>query len=290
MRATALNIVSFCVGAGVGSLAVWHIIKEPVPTLGVSESRTANVAALESPPFQPMAKEGSITQADPPEPPPSTSVIVASTDYPSKVPRESESPTKRDAARQVEKQYGAFLKKLEARGGNAGLFRSMLVERQMIVADVVAASRAQGIDVRNEVERKTVNELVRKSVSEYNQEIKAAVGDQVYQAWVESERMKGEFNLSQELARRLTQTAPLQEGQQGEFVRILFETKDASGWKHVSSVVDEDGSPMLMRQIPPEAIEKMRRVLEPEQMATFIYLFEEQKRDFAASRRVPPPR
>lgn len=196
-----------------------------------------------------------------------------------------QSTRRKEVARQVDKLNAAFFKSIVANGGDPKKFRDMLIERQFIIDDIISEAKAQGINIMNRDAYKPVAELIRKSISEYNLEMKAAVGEQAYKNWIDFEKMKGEINLSEELAKRMTSPdISFSPSQQALFVNTLFDTKDSSGWKKVASMIDRDGEPMAIRVIPETALERMQAILSAQQYAKFYELYQEQQRGSIDSR------
>lgn len=278
MKTLLVGATCLAIGAGLGAF-VTSRLQPPAPAPAKIE-RPADAAEAAPRPAAPAPvpspkTEGPVVAAQAVAPAPRAAPSAGRPT--SLVAQGAARPT--EIARQVEKQYGPFLASLQAQGGDAATFRRMLEERQTIVDDIIAAARDQGINLMDREAYKPVGELIRQSIKDFNVEMKRTVGDQNYAAWVDAEKMKGEYNLSMELTRRLREASlDFPPGQQDSFVRALFDTKDQTGNKKVVSVMDQDGSPALMRVVPEAAIERMRSILTVEQQRKFLELYQDQQR------------
>lgn len=273
MKTVLVGMVCLAVGAGIGVFITTRVHDHPGVIASMDRPGSPLPAAF-APPAPAAAKKEGPAVVEAPRAPRAAPPVARS-----KAPAAQGNARPPGIAQQVEKQYGPFLASLQAQGKDAATFRRLLEERQTIVEDVLAAARDQGINLMDREAYKPVGELIRKSIKDFNVEMKETVGDQNYTAWVDSEKMKGEYNVSLELVRRLRESAlELPPAQQDLFVRTLFEIKEPAGLKKVVSVMDEDGSPSLMRVVPEAAIERMRGILTAEQLQKFIELCQDQKR------------
>lgn len=175
----------------------------------------------------------------------------------------------RKAAWMVDKQYGAFLEHLASIGGNAEKFRTLLLERQLLISDIFEVGRANGVGDTNETA--ALRELAKSSVREFNAHMKQAVGDDAYGEFTRFQARLGEFNVAADLGQRLTGTPhELTPTQRSQVISALYETKDSTGWKKSYSEDDRDGGPGKSEKFQKPLSRRLRRSLRHPSLSSFM--------------------
>lgn len=183
-----------------------------------------------------------------------------------------------EATNKVEKLYGPFLAHLAQQGRDAGRFRALLIERQMITSDILAAGRAEGIDVMDRLKSKPLLDLMRKASADFTKQIRETVGENDYGLWTEWELRKPDYNVGLELNRRLNGTGfQLTLMELEKFAGALYETKDTAGRRKALAVPDADGVSIVVRVIQQSGIDSMRTMLSPQQYAKLLDIYREQQ-------------
>lgn len=123
-------------------------------------------------------------------------------------------------------RYAALFKQLKLTPQQLEQFKELLVEKQTAVMDVLAAARAQGLDMRNDGE--AIRTMMKATQDELDANIRTALGDTAYDAYQDYERTLPTRNVISQLENRLSYSAtPLSESQSQDMVRILAETGEA---------------------------------------------------------------
>lgn len=123
-------------------------------------------------------------------------------------------------------RYAALFKQLKLTPQQLEQFKEYLVEKQTAVMDVLAAARAQGLDMRADGE--AIRTMMKATQDELDANIRTALGDTAYEAYQDYERTLPTRNVISQLDSRLSYTStPLTESQSREMVRILTETGEA---------------------------------------------------------------
>lgn len=123
-------------------------------------------------------------------------------------------------------RYAALFKQLKLTPQQLEQFKEYLVEKQTAVMDVLAAARAQGLDMR--ADREAIGTMMKATQDELDANIRTALGDTAYEAYQDYERTLPTRNVISQLDSRLSYTStPLTESQNQEMVRILTETGEA---------------------------------------------------------------
>lgn len=122
-------------------------------------------------------------------------------------------------------RYAALFKQLKLTPQQLEQFKEYLVEKQTAMMDVLAAARAQGLDMRQDGE--VVRNMMKTTQDELDANIRTALGDTTYAAYQDYERTLPTRNVIGQLESRLSYSGtPLTEAQNQEMVRILAETGD----------------------------------------------------------------
>jgi hypothetical protein len=188
----------------------------------------------------------------------------------------------------AEKQFGDFLKHFAAIGGDAEKFRALLIERQLMLSDIITAAQAQGLDVGGGQGNRRVDDLIKRSFQEFNSHMKEAMGDDAYREFVKFEGGKPNFNVAQDLEVRLAGSSfELSASQKAELITVLSKAREPNGMRYTYSVQDEDGMPKPMLQIPESALPAVKSILSPQQFQQFSNIYAEQAQQRAMPR--PPP-
>lgn len=176
-----------------------------------------------------------------------------------------------DIARQVDRQYGAFLAAYAARGKDAAKLRELFEERQRRGNDVLEAAIKEGVDVMNPASRRQLNEISAAADKEVIDLIKQTIGKDEYGKYIEFELKRPERTVADALVASL-QNGPnaLNDSLYNNVVDVLYRTREPNGTRRIASSVGSNGVPSQdgepMRVIPAAAIEAMRGILTPEQI------------------------
>lgn len=123
-------------------------------------------------------------------------------------------------------RYAALFRQLKLTPQQLEQFKEYLVEKQTAVMDVLAAARAQGLDMRADGE--AIRTMMKTTQDELDAGIRASLGDTAYAAYQDYERTLPTRNVISQLESRLSYSGtPLTESQNQEMVRILAETGEA---------------------------------------------------------------
>jgi hypothetical protein len=123
-------------------------------------------------------------------------------------------------------RYAALFKQLGLNPRKLEQFKELLVEKQTAVLDVLAAARAQGLNMRDD--RDAVQQLIASTQAELDEGIKTALGADGFATYQEFEQSQPTRAVVSQLEQRLSySSAPLTETQSQQMVRILTETGQA---------------------------------------------------------------
>ncbi|MBI5381532.1 MAG: hypothetical protein HZA31_06490 [Opitutae bacterium] len=124
-------------------------------------------------------------------------------------------------------QYAALFKKLRLTPAQIEQFKTLLVEKQNMVRDVMAAARDQGLDMRQN--RDQIGAMIQQSQAEVDSNIKSAIGATAFADYQQYEQTQPQRNLVNQLQQQLSYTAtPLTETQAEQLVQILKQNAPAS--------------------------------------------------------------
>lgn len=116
--------------------------------------------------------------------------------------------------------YATLFKKLNLSPADLEKFKSLLVEKQSSLIDVMAAARSQGLTGRES--RDEVRQLVQDTQSEIDASIRSTLGETAYAQYKNYETTMPQRGVVDQLAQRLSySTTPLNEAQAEQLVQIL---------------------------------------------------------------------
>ena len=189
----------------------------------------------------------------------------------------------------AERQFGDFLTHFASIGGDAEKFRALLVERQSMLSDIIAAAQAQGLAVGGSQSNRSVDELIKRSFQEFNSRMKEAMGADAYREFLKFEGGKPNFNIAQNLEARLAGTSfELTEAQRTEIIAALSRAREPNGMRYTYSIYDDDGTPKPMLQIPESVLPVVKNILSPQQYEKFAGIYADQAHRRSMVK--PPPR
>ena len=119
--------------------------------------------------------------------------------------------------------YAALFKKLNLSPADLEKFKDLLVERQSAVMDVLAATRAEGLN--GPQNRDQIRQLVQDAQGEVDNTIRSTLGDAAYSQYQIYEANVPQRNVVSQLEQRLSySTTPLTDTQSSQMVQILAES------------------------------------------------------------------
>lgn len=125
-------------------------------------------------------------------------------------------------------RYADLFRRLRLSPDQVNRLKDLLVERQSVGMDVMAAAREQGLEGRNS--REQLRTLMQEGEAAVNSEIQSLLGAEGYAAYQSYEQTQPQRNVVDQLQTRLSySSAPLSESQSDQLVRILAATSPASG-------------------------------------------------------------
>lgn len=190
-------------------------------------------------------------------------------------------------------RYAALFKQLKLTPQQLEQFKEYLVDKQTAVMDVLAAARAQGLDMRNDGE--AIRTMMKATQDEIDGNIRTALGDTAYAAYQDYERTLPTRNVIGQLETRLSYSGtPLTESQNQEMVRILAETGEPGrvpAIRTATPAVSIGGGPGANPQmgaaiaiasgggvlITDATVDRSRTVLAPDQVAALQEVQQEQQ-------------
>ncbi len=125
-------------------------------------------------------------------------------------------------------RYADLFRRLKLSPDQVNRLKDLLVERQSVAMDVMAAAREQGIEGRDS--REQLRTLMQEGETAVNGEIQSLLGTEGFSAYQRYEQTQPQRNVVDQLQTRLSYSAaPLSESQSDQLVRILAATSPASG-------------------------------------------------------------
>lgn len=120
-------------------------------------------------------------------------------------------------------RYASLFKKLNLSPADLEKFKSLLVEKQSAVMDVMAAARAEGLNGREN--RDQIRQLVQDTQTELDNTIRSTLGDAGFAQYQNYESTLPQRNVVGQLEQRLSYSAtPLTDTQSEQLVQILAQT------------------------------------------------------------------
>jgi hypothetical protein len=122
----------------------------------------------------------------------------------------------------LDARYAALFKNLNLSPADLDKFKSLLVEKQNALMDVMAAARDQGLNPRNPADRTQIAGLVQAAQAQVDSSIRQTLGDTQFTQYQNYEQTLPQRNVVNQLAQTLSYTgAPLQAYQIDQLVNIL---------------------------------------------------------------------
>ena len=125
-------------------------------------------------------------------------------------------------------RYSSLFKQLQLSPADLEKFKSLLVEKQSAVMDVMAAARAEGLTGREN--RDEIRQLVQQAQTDVDNNIRTTLGDAAYAQYQGYEATQPERTVVSQLEQRLSYSAtPLTDAQSQQLVQTLATTAAANG-------------------------------------------------------------
>ena len=122
----------------------------------------------------------------------------------------------------LDSRYSALFKSLNLSPADLDKFKSLLVEKQGAVMDVMSAAREQGLDPRNPSDRAQITALLQSAQAQVDASIQQTLGATQYAQYQSYEQTLPQRNVVTQLAQSLSYTSsPLQDSQTEQLVNIL---------------------------------------------------------------------
>jgi hypothetical protein len=188
---------------------------------------------------------------------------------------------------QLDSRYAALFKNLKLSPEDLDKFKSLLVEKQNSMRDVMSAARAQGLNPQTD--RTAFQQLVSQTNSEVDASIQATLGAAGFQQYQQYEQTLPERNLVSQLDQRLSYSnTPLNPDQQDQLMQVLAQAAPPS-----SNDNPARGGPNGPRfNVTDQAISQASSVLTPDQVAALQQIQQEQQAQrqiFQQMRQQQPP-
>lgn len=124
--------------------------------------------------------------------------------------------------------YSSLFKQLQLSPADLEKFKSLLVDKQAAVMDVMAAARGEGLSGRED--RDQIRQLVQDAQAEVDNSIRATLGDAAYAQYQNYEATQPQRNVVTQLEQRLSYSAtPLTDAQSQQLVQILASSTPTTG-------------------------------------------------------------
>ncbi len=174
----------------------------------------------------------------------------------------------------LDARYAALFKKLNLTPAELDKLKNLLVERQSARMDVMAASRENGLNPREN--RDELNKLVAEAQAEVDANIKGTLGEPIFNQYQNFEATQPQRNLVSQLDQRLSYSSSPLNGTQADFlVNALAASKAPNA--------DTGGGPgnwgggASRTTITDAVIQQAQSVLTPDQVSALQQLQAEQK-------------
>lgn len=184
----------------------------------------------------------------------------------------------------LDTRYAALFKSLNLSPADLDRFKSLLVEKQNALLDVVGAVRDQGLNPRNPDDRAQIASLLQAAQAQVDSTIRQTLGDAQFSQYQNYEQTLPQRNLVNQLAQTLSYTgAPLQAYQVDQLVNIL--AANTSAKNQAAGAWMAAAGPMFVgalnsRNSPPitdAAVAQAQSVLTPPQLAALQELQAQQQ-------------
>jgi len=128
----------------------------------------------------------------------------------------------------LDARYSSLFKQLQLNPAELEKFKSLLVDKQAAVMDVVAAARAEGLT--GPEGRDQIRQLVKDAQNQVDNTIKSTLGDAAYAQYQSYEATLPQRNVVSQLEQRLSYSStPLTDAQSQSLVQILTATAPSGG-------------------------------------------------------------
>ena len=175
----------------------------------------------------------------------------------------------------LDSRYAALFKQLNLSPADLDKFKSLLVEKQSAIMDVMAAARAQGLDPRTD--RDQIQALVQSTQSDVESSIRAQLGDAAYAQYQGYEATLPQRNVVDQLSQRLSYSAtPLSDTQSAQLIQILSDTSTSPANANPARLLGGNG-PGSGTRITDTAVAQAQTVLNPQQVSALQSLQAEQQ-------------
>jgi len=175
-------------------------------------------------------------------------------------------------------RYSGLFKQLNLSPADLEKFKSLLVEKQSAIMDVMSAARAQGLNPGEN--RDQIQALVASTQAEVDSSIRAQLGDAAYTQYQSYEQTLPQRNVVDQLNQRLSYSAaPLSDTQSAQLVQILSDTAapaSGNGENNLARAFGFNG-PGGGARITDAAVTQAQMVLNTQQVAALQSLQQEQQ-------------
>lgn len=128
---------------------------------------------------------------------------------------------------QLDSRYAALFKNLKLSPEQLDKFKTLLVEKQTALQDVLAAARSQGINLRDDPE--SFQKMVAQTQAEVDNSIKAMLGEEGFAKYQNYQETIPQRSVVNQLQQSLSYTgSPLSDAQAEQLVQILAQTAPKS--------------------------------------------------------------
>jgi hypothetical protein len=179
----------------------------------------------------------------------------------------------------LDNRYAALFKQLNLSPADLDKFKSLLVEKQSAIMDVMAAARAQGLDPQ--ANRDQIQALIQSTQADVDSSIRAQLGDAAYAQYQGYEQTLPQRNVVDQLNTRLSYSAtPLSDTQSAQLVQILSDTAAPANGNAANNPVRAllgNGGNGGTARITDAAVAQAQTVLDAQQTAALQSLQAEQQ-------------
>ena len=128
----------------------------------------------------------------------------------------------------LDSRYAALFKNLNLSAADLDKFKSLLVEKQSAVMDVLAAARQQGLSPRDPADRSQIATLLQNAQAQVDSNIQQTLGATQFAQYQNYEQTLPQRNVVNQLAQSLSYSgSPLQDSQSEQLVNILAANSQA---------------------------------------------------------------
>lgn len=136
-------------------------------------------------------------------------------------------------------RYADLFRKLNLTPEELEKLKALLVERQNIRGDVMAASRQEGLNLREN--RDAIQNLIRENEADSNAALRSLLGEAGYETFAQYESTQTERNLARQIDQRFSYTAtPLSASQSEQLITLLATARTAQNPQRPGAVMLND--------------------------------------------------